>query len=244
MTAVAVFHQVRKTLPDGRVLLSIPRLELPSHACTLLTGENGAGKTTLLKILAGLLAPDFAEVQYRDQRMPWQRARRAYQADIIYLHQQPYLFDASVGDNIAYGLKRAGWPRAEIRRRVEEALQWSGLTPLAARNARRLSGGEQQRVALTRAWVLSPRALLLDEPLTSLDQEARERTFFLLQRMKSQGVGVVVTSHELEHLTALADRHLHLQGGMLHDRSDALPARRRNPRPAARDASHPARHIP
>jgi tungstate transport system ATP-binding protein len=93
---------------------------------------------------------------------------------------------------------------------------------MADRNARELSGGERQRVALTRAWVLQPRVLLLDEPLANLDKESRDRTCFLIARLKSEGTAVVVTSHELHGIATLADSHLHLSDARLHTR--ALPA--------------------
>ncbi len=214
-SALLTFHELKKSVVD-RMLLDIARFDIPAAACALLTGENGAGKTTLLKIVAGLEAPDTAEVEYRGRRLPWHRAQRHYQRDVIYLHQQPYLFDSTVVDNIAYGLKRAGWAKAAVAARVEQALDWAGLAPLAKRNARKLSGGEQQRVALTRAWVLAPRVLLLDEPLASMDHEARERTYFLIQRLKSEGIAIVIASHELECLGGLADVHLHLDEGRLH----------------------------
>lgn len=223
--ALLTFYGLEKSRADGRRLLDIARLGIPAGSCLLLTGENGAGKTTLLKIIAGLEAPDTAEVEYRGKRLPWHAAQRFYRHDVIYLHQQPYLFDSSVADNIAYGLKRASIAKAEIVRRVEQALEWAGLGALAARNARKLSGGEQQRVALTRAWVLSPRVLLLDEPLASMDHESRERSYFLIQRLKTEGIGVVIASHEFERLAAVADVHLRLDAGTL--RADTLRAPKR-----------------
>jgi ABC-type sulfate/molybdate transport systems ATPase subunit len=214
-TVLLTFYGLEKSHADGRRLLNIARLDISAGACLLLTGENGAGKTTLLKIIAGLEAPDCAEVEYQGQRLAWHAAQPHYRHDVIYLHQQPYLFDSSVTDNIAYGLKRAGVAKAEIVRRVAQALEWAGLGVLATRNARRLSGGEQQRVALTRAWVLSPRVLLLDEPLASMDPESRERSYFLIQRLKTEGIGVVIASHEFERLAAVADVHLRLDNGTL-----------------------------
>jgi len=213
--ALITFHRLRKTLADGRVLLDIERLRLERGACVLLTGENGAGKTTLLKIIAALEAPDAAEVEYRGVRRPWREARRDCGRAAIYLHQHPYLFDASVHDNVAYGLRRAGRPRAEIGARVTQALEHAGVMHLAARNARRLSGGEQQRVALARAWVLAPEILLLDEPTANMDHDSRERTYFLIQRLKTDGIGIVVASHEPRQLHRLADAHLQLHAGAL-----------------------------
>jgi tungstate transport system ATP-binding protein len=159
--------------------------------------------------------PDHALVDYRGTRLPWPAARRCYRRDVIYLHQQAYLFDRSVKDNVNYGLRGLGLSRAQVAERVQRALEWAGLSHLAARNARELSSGEKQRVALTRALALTPRVLLLDEPFSGLDEESRSRTGFLIQRLKSEQVGVVVTSHELLPLTGIADEHLELRAGRL-----------------------------
>jgi tungstate transport system ATP-binding protein len=213
--ALIHFYHVRKDIA-GRRLLDIAELAIFTGRCLLLTGDNGAGKTTLLKILAGLERPDRAEVAYKGEVLPWALARGRYQDDIVYLHQTPYLFDRSVTQNVSYGLRRAGMPRAQVATRVADTLAWAGLSHLAERNARVLSGGERQRVALARARVLSPSVLLLDEPVASMDQESRERTYFLIERLKGEGMGVVVTSHELHGIAALADLHLNLHDAELH----------------------------
>lgn len=132
------------------------------------------------------------------------------QRDVIYLHQHPYMFDRGVAENIAYDLWRAGLASAEVRTKVEAALEWAGLGQLAARNARRLSGGEKQRVELARARVLSPKLLLLDEPLANLDHASRDWTFLLIRRLRSEGIGILVTSHEPQVSATLGDEHRHL----------------------------------
>jgi tungstate transport system ATP-binding protein len=214
---------IRKTLPGDRLLLDVEELSVHAGRCLLLSGPNGVGKTTLLKILSGLEPPDHALVDYRGTRLSWPAARRRYRRDVIYLHQQAYLFDRSVTDNVSYGLRGLGLARARIAQRVEQALEWGGLAHLAERNARELSGGEKQRVALTRALVLAPRVLLLDEPFAGLDEESRNRTGFLIQRLKSEQVGVAVTSHDLPPLSGIADEHLELRAGRLVPPARTMP---------------------
>ena len=211
----------------GKPLLDVACFELPRASCTVLSGRNGAGKTTLLKIAAGLLRPDEATVRTADGAFDWNEARSLLRRTSIYMHQHAYMFDRDVVDNVAYGLKRAGVPALERSRRVETALTWAGLDHLARRNARKLSGGERQRVALARARVLAPAVLLLDEPTTNMDEEATEQSLFLIRRMVSEGMGVVVASHDRRIVGQLADAHLNLAGGALHEvgRGDADGAR-------------------
>lgn len=191
-------------------LLDIPSLCIGENTCIVLTGRNGAGKTTLLKILAGLQAPDYAEVVYQGVATSWKNARRLLRRHCVYLHQEPYMFDCSVADNIAYGLRSRGESPAQINNKVKQALAWAGLQHLAERNAQQLSGGEKQRVAMTRARVLAPRLLLLDEPMANMDLESREQTLGLIRRLKSDGIAAIVTSHEPYISEIIGDEHLHL----------------------------------
>ena len=207
----------------GRRLLAVPELVLDRGKCLLLTGRNGSGKTTLLKIMAGLQRPARGRIILGGRDLTWRKARRVLHQLVIYSHQQPYLFNTTVYANIEYGLKQARIPVAVRRKRVTEALAWARLGDLAARNARSLSGGERQLVALTRAKVLAPTVLLLDEPIANLDLEARERTYFLIRRLKAEGISLMVTSHETQQLVPLTDGHLHIEGGRLID-GDTLPA--------------------
>jgi molybdenum cofactor guanylyltransferase len=204
------FQGLRKFTERGEKLFDIDEFDIPAATCIVLSGQNGAGKTTLLKILAGLLAPDEGHVTIDGQTLSWKAARSALRKQVVYLHQQPYMFDHSVADNIAYGLKVSGIPRAQVEVKVRQAIDWAGLSSLAERNARDLSGGEKQRVALTRARVLSPRLLLLDEPLANMDISAREQTILLMRRLKEEGVSSIITSHEPHISSLIGDEHRHL----------------------------------
>ncbi len=194
-------------------------LRLNRGEVTLLTGHNGSGKSTLLRILAGLLRCRHGS--WRLESGPpqsWRQARPELLRHHCYLHQQPYLFDGSVYDNIAYGLRRRGVPRLEIRKRVDEALHRVALEALRERPSRSLSGGERQRVAMARAWVLTPRLMLLDEPVANMDKPSRRHSIRLINQMARDGIGVVLTSHDPQYGELAIGRHLHLYQGQLTER--------------------------
>jgi len=177
----------------------------------------GSAKPPYSKLWRGSSPPDAGEVFYDGKVLPLRTAPQQYRDNIVYLHQSPYLFDCSVIDNVAYGLRRRRMPRAAVQAKVAEVLEWAGLEHLGKRNAKYLSGGEKQRVALARARVLAPKVLLLDEPIASMDYKSRERTYVLIERLKKEGMSVVITSHELSAVLPLADVHMYLRDGKLHD---------------------------
>lgn len=202
-------------LRGDRSILRDISLELHSGELVLLTGQNGSGKTTLLRILAGLLKPQQARLVVEGKEQSWRRSRHLLRREVCYLHQQPYLFDCSVAENIAYGLRCQRLPRATIQQKVDQALQLISLEHLADRNSRELSGGEKQRVAIARAWALSPRLMLLDEPVASLDKRSRSRTYALMSQLQQQQISVIYTSHEPQLGNLVLDRHIHLYDGAL-----------------------------
>ena len=181
----------------------------------MLRGDNGVGKTTLMKILSGLLDADTLTVAHKGVAVGASSVRSKLRGNIVYLHQQPYLFDCSVFDNVAYGLKRRQLSTGEIRGRVDAALVWGELAHLASRNGRQLSGGERQRVALVRGYVLRPNAMLLDEPTAGMDTESREQALALVGKMRRDGMSVVISSHELIADSSFADEFMLLKSGHL-----------------------------
>lgn len=188
-------RQVVKTI-SRRPVLNISELVIYQDECVVIRGKNGSGKSTLLKILAGLVWPDRGQLSISEKQISWRKAYRDFRKNVVYLHQSPYLFDRSVEDNIAYGLKIRVRDRFEVRRQVAQALDWAGLSHLAKRNARDLSGGEKQRVALTRARILKPRLLLLDEPTAAMDRTSKDQTFSLIHDLASSGSAVYIATHE------------------------------------------------
>lgn len=207
-----------------RVLLNIPEFNIESGKCILLTGINGCGKSTLLKIISGLEQPTKATIVRNNKILDWKSANKQIHKEIIYLHQAPLMFDATVTDNITYGMRKQGFDRNSIKNKLKQALEWADLDNVKMNNARQLSGGEKQRVALARAYVLSPKILLLDEAFSNLDTDGRKRTFEKICQLKDEGIGIILTSHELTQTSALIEHHLNLENGTLMQINDHEPA--------------------
>ena len=209
-----VFREIEKSF-SGRQILCGVDLSLYPGKCILLSGKNGVGKTTLLKIIAGLEIPDLAKIEISGKTNCWKKVVRIVRKEIIYLHQHPIMFSSTVESNVAYGLRFTSLNRKQRREFVDEALEWAGLTDVAKKQAKTLSGGVQQRVAFTRAWILKPKVLLLDEPMANMDHESCEQTYQLLVRMKSAGMSLVITSHFMQYFEGIVDQHFQLKNGAL-----------------------------
>lgn len=196
-----------------RELFSISNLKLCQGESVHLNGDNGVGKTTLMKILAGLDRPCSGHVDISpNKRKRWSTKLHP---QVIYLHQTPYIFAGSVIDNLSYGLKIRGCSSKEINVRVRKALHWAELTDLAEQPAHTLSGGEKQRLALARAWVLNPGLLFLDEPTANLDRNSVSSVADLVRDMVDNGTAIMVSSHQTNPVTSLCERSLLLAEGEL-----------------------------
>ncbi|MFL7014846.1 energy-coupling factor ABC transporter ATP-binding protein [Vibrio cyclitrophicus] len=189
-----------------RVLFHIPELSIGPNDAIYLKGDNGVGKTTLLKILSGLIQPSSGRIQSPTQS--WQQILfpRLKFKDIIYLHQTPYLFDGSVYQNVAYGIRFNKESQKDKRAQIINALRMVGLETLADEHISVLSGGERQRVAMARAWILKPSILLMDEPSASLDKESIERLVVMAEDLLQRGASLVITSHQTNALTDLCKK--------------------------------------
>lgn len=197
-----------------RQILSGTDLKVSSGHCSLLSGPNGAGKTTLLRICAGLEKPDRGLVNLGNGEHVWAHSRRSLLAKTVYLHQQPYMFDGSVIQNLTYALPRR-ISKSKREQLVNESLVWAELESIATSSAKTLSGGERQRVALARAWLRKPTVMLLDEPTANLDQESRQRTLQLLHSLKDQDIALLIASHDPKHFHSLTDTWLQLSAGRI-----------------------------
>ena len=170
-----------------------------------LLGPSGCGKTTTLRMVAGFEQPTSGEILLDGEDMS---GRPAHKRNVNTVFQSYALFPhLRVHDNIAFGLKRAGADRGEIRRRVAEAMELVELTGLEKRKPAQLSGGQQQRVALARALVLNPAVVLLDEPLGALDAKLRRALQVELKALQERvGLTFVYVTHDQEEALTMSDR--------------------------------------
>lgn len=192
-----------------RVLFDDAALTLEAGHGYVLSGANGSGKTTLLRMLAGLESCDDGRLAFRGEQAAAGALPEHWRREIIYVHQQPYLFHSTITQNLEYGLRLRGVDTAERCARAQEALAWAGLSERAAVPPHKLSGGEAQRVALARAKLLNPALLLLDEPTANLDGAARRQVLDLVTALCLDDHTVVIASHDPELLRlAILDRLL------------------------------------
>ncbi len=200
--------------------LQLEHLAIENGEVLAVVGPNGAGKSTLLLTLARLLKPERGEIRFNGQQASAE-SDTAYRRRIALVMQDPLLFDASVFDNVAAGLRFRGISKAEIRHKVPLWLERLGVRHLAKRRAGQLSGGEAQRVSLARALVLEPQLLLLDEPFSALDPPTRSRLLEDLGALlKETATTTVFVTHDLPEASQLAGRVAVIIGNRLRQVGD------------------------
>lgn len=203
----------------SKVILNNANLELKGGECILLTGKNGSGKSTLLRILAGLLKPDSATINTGFESLSWKKANKLIRQQVMYLYQEPYMFDGSVTRNLEYALGGTIGAKKSPEK-IKLALKWANLEHRANTSAKCLSGGERQRVALAQAWLKQPSVLLLDEPTANMDNESRRSTEDLLSKFKDMGTALLIASHDINHFQHTMNKRLLLKEGLLVEMSD------------------------
>lgn len=175
-------------------------------------GPNGSGKTTLLKIIAALEMPSHGKALFDGVRIGEDNAERMRKRATL-VFQRTVLLRGTVKDNVAYGLRFRDIPEDDVERRVKEALELVGLEALADRQARDLSGGEQQRLSLARALVLGCELLLLDEPTANLDPESLAIVKDVIKELSEGGTTIVMATHNLDQAEEISERILLLDHG-------------------------------
>ena len=214
---------VTKTFPPAAknaepvVAVDDVSLEIAAGEICGIIGYSGAGKSTVLRLVNALETPTSGtvEVDGVDITRLGERDLRRLRSDIGMIFQQFNLFDSrTVAGNVAYPLEVAGRPRAEIRARVAELLEFVGLSGKAGNYPEQLSGGQKQRVGIARALATSPRILLADEATSALDPDTTQEVLALLKRVNAElGVTILVITHEMDVIRTLADRVVVMEHG-------------------------------
>lgn len=199
----------------GRNLLDIDFIELGLSGCTVIVGPNGAGKSLLVRTLCHLQLPDGGDVVWAETAPDRSRRHR-----IGLLLQRPVLLQRSAESNLVYVLGKTGKDRKTSKSMAAEALEAAGLSAVARVQANRLSGGEQQRLALTRALLLNPEILFLDEPTANVDPASTRVIEQQLKMAIGQGLSVVMVSHDIGQVKRIADAVVLMHNGRLVEQAD------------------------
>jgi tungstate transport system ATP-binding protein len=197
----------------GRTILDAIDLTLDAGPRTVILGPNGAGKSVLMRICHGLIAATSGRVRWTNADRTGGARRQAM------VFQRPVLLRRSVLGNLTFALAVAGVPRSERAARARHALDRVGLARLGERPARVLSAGEQQRLALARAWMLEPQVLFLDEPTANLDPGATREIESVVDSIHASGTKIVLITHNLGQARRLADEVLYIDRGRLCERA-------------------------
>lgn len=207
----------------GAVLLSDITLRIDAGQRLIVLGANGAGKSLLLRLCHGLIDPT-------EGRRSWASGAQRAEAQAM-VFQRPVLLRRSVAANIDYPLALKGLARRDRRDMVAQTIERFGLRDLAHQPARLLSGGEQQRLALARAWAMRPQMLFLDEPTAALDPSSTRAIEEILMQFSDEGITLMMSTHDLGQARRLAQNVLFMhQGRMIeHGPADAFFAQAQTP---------------
>jgi tungstate transport system ATP-binding protein len=199
----------------GRRIIDDVSMTLDAAKRTMIVGPNGAGKSVLLRLCHGLLRPTAGTIRWNAPEIAGALRRQAM------VFQRPVMLRRSAFANVIYALNVAGAAPEEREARARKALRTVGLEAIAGRPARVLSGGEQQRLALARAWALHPEVLFLDEPTANLDPGAVHEIEKVIDAMHAAGTKIVMVTHNLGQARRLGDEILLLHQGRLLERAPA-----------------------
>jgi tungstate transport system ATP-binding protein len=189
---------------DGKRLIDDVSFVLPKGGVVAILGPNGAGKSLILRACHGLFAPSAGEIRWQAET---ERRRHAM------VFQRPVMLRRSARANIVHALRASGM--ADAADRAQAALARFGLAALSDRPARLMSGGEQQRLAIARAWALEPEVLFLDEPSSQLDPGATRQIEDMIAALAGEGMTILMATHDLGQARRLSQRILFLNRGKL-----------------------------
>ena len=204
---------VSYTPAEGQQIIAGVSLTIEAGPSTIILGANGAGKSVLMRLMHGLLEPTSGSVRWSEADQASLRRRQAM------VFQRPVMLRRSALANVLYALDIAGVSAGEREGQALAALDEVGLRSVAHRPARVLSGGEQQRLALARAWALHPEVLFLDEPTANLDPAAVREIETVIRAFDAAGTKIVMATHNLGQARRLGDEVIYLQAGRVMERA-------------------------
>lgn len=190
---------------EGQTLLDIPQFSLEKNGATIILGPNGAGKSLLLRMMMGLLEPDHGSIKRNEGLYP----------KMAWVPQKPVLLRRSVIANLTHALSLYGIDKNNRHNRAEELLAIGNLSGLEDRPARKLSGGEQQRLALMRALAQEPKILFLDEATAHLDPESTQLIESIIAKVKADDTKIVAITHDHGQAKRLADDVIFVRKGRI-----------------------------
>lgn len=200
---------------DGKRFLKDINLSFEGTGATMIIGPNGAGKSLLMRVCHGLLSPSMGSVEWLG---PMAKQARTHQAMVF---QRPVMLRRTAIENVEYPLKLRGIPKALRRERAREGLKLAGLGRYADSPARVLSFGEQQRLAVARAWASRPSMLFLDEPTSSLDPASTHSIELMIKDILAGGTRVLMTTHDLGQAKRLGTDVLFMHRGRILEQAPA-----------------------
>jgi tungstate transport system ATP-binding protein len=196
-----------EVVKGGVTILNISLLQIKEGNIISLIGPNGAGKTTLLQVLSYLIKPSQGKIYFKGEEVNSTHPVFEYRRRLALVFQEPLLFDTTVFNNVASGLKIRGMGKSVIQRTVMEHLDLFGIGHLSHRSARTLSGGEAQRTSLARAFATQPEILFLDEPFASLDPPTRESLIEDLEKiLRQKQTTTLFATHDRMEALRLSDQ--------------------------------------
>jgi len=215
MPAIIQVENLVHRFADGTVGLDRVSLDVVEGTFVILAGANGSGKTTLLRHLNGLLRPTSGTVRVGGVAVQKDPLRARTLVGMMFQDADSQIVGETVYADVAFGPENLKLGRAEIDRRVQEALEVTGLVHLAEKRPHLLSGGEKRRLAIAGILAMQPRVIVFDEPFSNLDYPGVRQVLEQILKLHRSGQTIVLTTHDLEKVLAHADRLVFMRGGKI-----------------------------
>jgi biotin transport system ATP-binding protein len=214
-------RNVTKKFPNGFEALSGINLDIFEGECLLVAGANGSGKTLLMQMLAGLLEPSAGEILFRGRPLAESRRLLRRSVGLVFQDADAQILGETVEEDIRFGPENLKLPKDEIEKRLEETLAALELSSKRDFAPRSLSGGEKRRLAAAGVLVMGCEGIIMDEPFANLAWPGVTQVLNIINNLKKTGKTIIILTHELEKVLALADRLVILAGGKIRDSGES-----------------------